>query len=95
MKQLLVAGKKGAAKKLQLDLDKKKKDVKCRYHVLVKSLEKKIRKVPFLDDIDLRYNLHTKQPVPTSKAVMFCIMDVLTVFFLLCVCVFTFLLDDG
>jgi len=39
-------------------------------------LEKRIRKVPFLDEIDLRYNLHTKQPIPTSKAVMFCLMDV-------------------
>ncbi|MEJ2132107.1 MAG: DUF444 family protein, partial [Gammaproteobacteria bacterium] len=31
---------------------------------------------PFLDTVDLRYNLLVKQPVPTSKAVMFCLMDV-------------------
>lgn len=35
-----------------------------------------INRVPWLDDFDLKYNLHVKQPQPTSKAVMFCIMDV-------------------
>jgi len=39
-------------------------------------LRRKIKRVPFLDTYDLRYNLHLKQPVPTSKAVMFCVMDV-------------------
>lgn len=39
-------------------------------------LERRIRKIPFIDTIDLRYNLHVKQPKPTSKAVMFCVMDV-------------------
>jgi uncharacterized sporulation protein YeaH/YhbH (DUF444 family) len=39
-------------------------------------LRRKIKRVPFLDTYDLRYNLHLKQPVPTSKAVMFCLMDV-------------------
>jgi uncharacterized protein len=34
------------------------------------------RRVPFLDTTDLRYNLHVKRPVPTSQAVMFCLMDV-------------------
>ncbi|MCX7063908.1 MAG: YeaH/YhbH family protein [Proteobacteria bacterium] len=39
-------------------------------------LRRRIKRVPFLDSYDLRYNLHLKQPVPTSKAVMFCLMDV-------------------
>lgn len=39
-------------------------------------LERRIRKIPFIDTFDLRYNLHVKQPKPTSKAVMFCLMDV-------------------
>ena len=38
--------------------------------------ERRIRRIPFLDDRDLRYNLHVKQPQPTSQAVMFCVMDV-------------------
>ncbi|RCN09047.1 YeaH [Klebsiella pneumoniae] len=32
--------------------------------------------MPFLDTFDLKYNLLVKQPNPTSKAVMFCLMDV-------------------
>ena len=39
-------------------------------------LERRERRIPFLDDTDLRYNLHVKKPVPTSQAVMFCLMDV-------------------
>lgn len=39
-------------------------------------LRRRINKIPFVDTIDLRYNLHLKQPKPTSKAVMFCLMDV-------------------
>lgn len=35
-----------------------------------------IKHIPWLDTFDLKYNLHIKQPVPRSKAVMFCIMDV-------------------
>lgn len=42
----------------------------------VSQLRHRINRVPFLDTVDLRYNLHVKQPVPTSKAVMFCLMDV-------------------
>lgn len=40
------------------------------------ALREKVRRIPFLDDFDLKYNLHIKQPQPSSKAVMFCIMDV-------------------
>ncbi|HEX2594499.1 MAG TPA: YeaH/YhbH family protein [Rhizomicrobium sp.] len=32
--------------------------------------------VAFVDPIDVRYNSFTEQPVPTSQAVMFCLMDV-------------------
>ena len=39
-------------------------------------LKAHIRRVPFLDTTDLRYKLHLKRPVPTSQAVMFCLMDV-------------------
>jgi len=39
-------------------------------------LRGKIKRIPWLDDFDLKYNLHVKQPLPTSKAVMFCLMDV-------------------
>ncbi|MDF3014452.1 MAG: YeaH/YhbH family protein [Cellvibrio sp.] len=42
----------------------------------VAKLEKAISRIPWLDTFDLKYNLHIKQPIPRSKAVMFCIMDV-------------------
>ena len=42
----------------------------------IEQLEKRLNRVPFLDTNDLRYNLHVKRPVPTSQAVMFCLMDV-------------------
>jgi len=39
-------------------------------------LKRKIKAVPFLDDVDLRYNRREKFPLPTTQAVMFGIMDV-------------------
>jgi uncharacterized sporulation protein YeaH/YhbH (DUF444 family) len=39
-------------------------------------LSARLKRIPFLDTTDLRYNLHLKRPVPTSQAVMFCLMDV-------------------
>lgn len=48
-------------------------------HKLKKDIElitEKISKVPFIDSFDLRYRNYAKQAVPTSKAVMFCLMDV-------------------
>lgn len=42
----------------------------------IELLERRVKRVPFLDTNDLRYNLHVRKPVPTSQAVMFCLMDV-------------------
>lgn len=42
----------------------------------IAELEKKRKKLPFIDDFDLRYNNVVKVPMPSSKAVMFCLMDV-------------------
>jgi uncharacterized sporulation protein YeaH/YhbH (DUF444 family) len=42
----------------------------------ISRLQRRINAIPFLDDFDLQYNLHVKQPNPTTKAVMFCLMDV-------------------
>ena len=39
-------------------------------------LKQQIKSVPFIDNYDLRFRNYNKQPHPTSKAVMFCIMDV-------------------
>jgi uncharacterized sporulation protein YeaH/YhbH (DUF444 family) len=42
----------------------------------ITELEKSVKKLPFIDEFDLRYNNMVKHPVPSSKAVMFCLMDV-------------------
>jgi uncharacterized sporulation protein YeaH/YhbH (DUF444 family) len=39
-------------------------------------LKEKIQKIPFIDTIDIKYRNLVKEPIPSSKAVMFCIMDV-------------------
>lgn len=40
------------------------------------ALRHRIGRIPYLDPIDLRYRSRIRVPVPTSKAVMFCLMDV-------------------
>lgn len=40
------------------------------------ALQAKLKKLPFIDDFDLRYNRHEMHPIPSSAAVMFCLMDV-------------------
>lgn len=42
----------------------------------IEELKEQIAKVPFLDDFDTMYRNSVEHPVPTSKAVMFCVMDV-------------------
>ena len=42
----------------------------------IEALQERIRRVPFLDELDLRYRHRVKIPQPISRAVMFCLMDV-------------------
>lgn len=42
----------------------------------ITQLRSRIARIPFLDPFDLRYNLLVQQPDPSSRAVMFCVMDV-------------------
>jgi uncharacterized protein len=42
----------------------------------VAALRSRIARIPYLDPIDLRYRSRIRVPVPTSKAVMFCLMDI-------------------
>lgn len=43
---------------------------------VVQALRDRLKRVPFLDPFDLRYRNRVREPLPTSKAVMFCLMDV-------------------
>lgn len=42
----------------------------------IELIKRKIKKIPFIDTFDLRYNNYVKYPQPTAQAVMFCLMDV-------------------
>ncbi|VTU23878.1 hypothetical protein E5CHR_01680 [Variovorax sp. PBL-E5] len=42
----------------------------------IEELRAKAKHIPYLDPIDLRYRNRVKVPVPSAKAVMFCLMDV-------------------
>ncbi len=80
----LTSGKKKKIKKLEHDLEnlekldpalKDQRTIEALKEEIL-SLKKRIKRVPWLDDFDLKYNLHVKEPIPRSKAVMFCLMDV-------------------
>ncbi len=42
----------------------------------IADLRERLARIPFIDDVDIRYHRHVKEPIPHSKAVMFCLMDV-------------------
>ncbi len=42
----------------------------------IETLKARIKRIPFIDTFDLRFNNYTQQPIPTTQAVMFCLMDV-------------------
>jgi uncharacterized sporulation protein YeaH/YhbH (DUF444 family) len=42
----------------------------------IETLRARLGRIPYLDPIDLRYRNRVKVPVPSAKAVMFCVMDV-------------------
>lgn len=50
--------------------------LKAQLELQIEDLERRIKKVPFIDTFDLRYRNFEKRPKPSSKAVMFCLMDV-------------------
>lgn len=42
----------------------------------IKTLKAKIARIPFIDTFDLRFKNYDRRALPSSKAVMFCLMDV-------------------
>lgn len=68
-------------KELELlaDIEPKDDDTTSRIVELkdqIRALKRQIRAIPFIDDIDLRFNRYEKVPQPSTQAVMFCLMDV-------------------
>lgn len=76
------AGKKKRLKELELELARVEDipgasaeliiDLKAQ----IELLKKQISNVPFIDTFDLRFNNFTRREIPSSQAVMFCLMDV-------------------
>ncbi|GGP19291.1 YeaH/YhbH family protein [Silvimonas iriomotensis] len=42
----------------------------------IHALKTRVANIPFIDPFDLKYSNRTKIPLPTTQAVMFCVMDV-------------------
>ena len=79
----LSAKKRKKLKALQAELDSLQnsndpEDVKkaAALKLQIRELQQSIKRLPFIDEFDLKYNNLIKIPLPSSKAVMFCIMDV-------------------
>jgi uncharacterized sporulation protein YeaH/YhbH (DUF444 family) len=78
----LNAGKKKKLKQLEYELKVLKEDKidheleVIRLEEEITELKRRIKAVPFIDTFDLKFRNFEKRPVPTSKAVMFCLMDV-------------------
>lgn len=78
----LTSGKKAKLKELEQELESLLQD-KHEHTLRIEELEQeitdlkqRIAKVPFIDTFDLRFRNYEKRAIPTSKAVMFCLMDV-------------------
>jgi hypothetical protein len=73
-----------AVEALQAELDVRElepeaEDTRARIVALKEEIARAASKrkwVAFIDPVDVRFNSFSEQPVPTSKAVMFCLMDV-------------------
>ena len=48
----------------------------ARLETQIADIEARLKRVPFLDDLDLRYRHRVFMPQPVARAVMFCLMDV-------------------
>lgn len=46
------------------------------YDQELQQLRQRLQRVPYLDELDLRYRHRVREPQPISRAVMFCLMDV-------------------
>lgn len=78
----MTSGKRRLMRELEQELDKIQNSEPAqlleekRLKEEITELRRKIDSVPFIDTFDLRFKNYEKRPVPSSQAVMFCLMDV-------------------
>ena len=56
--------------------DEENQEARAELLLEMENLERRINSIPFIDEIDLRYNHRVQRPEPSTQAVMFCVMDV-------------------
>lgn len=61
-----------------VDIDQEQEREITRGHLQsrIDVLKNRLARIPYLDPIDLKFRSRVRVPVPTTKAVMFCVMDV-------------------
>lgn len=78
----MTAGKRRLMQELEQELEKIRQEepaqllAEKQLKEEIAELRRKIESVPFIDTFDLRFKNYEKRPVPSSQAVMFCLMDV-------------------
>ncbi|MFP2767862.1 YeaH/YhbH family protein [Oceanisphaera sp. KMM 10153] len=78
----LQVGKKKSVAELELELAELGKHPTKNYarirdlEAQIVELKRRIAAVPFIDTFDLRFNNFVQRPIPSTQAVMFCLMDV-------------------
>ncbi len=78
----MTAGKKRLLNELEQELEEIKNSEPAQPLALRKmqeeiaTLRERIKHVPYIDSFDLRYKNYERTPIPSSQAVMFCLMDV-------------------
>jgi uncharacterized sporulation protein YeaH/YhbH (DUF444 family) len=78
------AGSRAEVREMEEELDELQREPKTELQLArikeldaaIAALRARISRIPYLDPIDLRYRSRIRVPVPTSKAVMFCLMDI-------------------
>lgn len=51
-------------------------DLRLELQAKAKALSAKLRRIPYIDPVDVRYRRFENEPKPVAQAVMFCLMDV-------------------
>jgi len=75
----LSGGDRRELRELEAELEQRADDVeevRVALRARIEELRERIARVPFIDTFDLRFNAFAKQPMPSTQAVMFCLMDV-------------------
>ena len=78
----LGAGKKRRVNEIELQINELKQAAEPNVAMIsaleqeIATLQGRIRSLPFIDTFDLKFNNFVQRPVPSSQAVMFCLMDV-------------------